>query len=338
MARGVERRKIFLDDRDRAGFLARLEEILPATGTRCFAFAEMPNHFHLLLETGPTPLSRVMLRIGTSHAMDFNRRHDRVGHLFQNRFKSRFVDDDGGFLAVVRYIHLNPVRAGLVPDVRSLEAYPWTGHSCLMGRRRVPFLDTATVLAQFSPDALKARRSLPAWMEEGLTGEEGVDPGLDPDLGDPLPPLPLPAGRPLPGDVLSSVEIRSRLRLLGWGLEPVLVAVCARLQVDPAPVRGGRRTGSACRAREAIAGLAVGVLGETCAAVARATGVSAQAVNYAVDRFSRWPPQAKGDLSGILAGSPPGPPTSPPPQDARLERGGTGLLDYLGTSPPLPPS
>ena len=84
-ARRIERREIFKDDKDRKSFLARLATILEETQTQCYAWALIPNHFHLLLRTGPTPLSKVMRRLMTGYAVSFNKRHKRSGHLFQNR-------------------------------------------------------------------------------------------------------------------------------------------------------------------------------------------------------------------------------------------------------------
>jgi len=165
MLRGVERRPIFLDDRDREDFLRRLHLILPEALMRCLAWAFMPNHVHLVVQTGPVPLARVMARIGTGYAQAFNRRHDRVGHLFQNRYKSILVTDDAQLKALVRYVHRNPLEAGLVPSLEELAEHPWTGHSSLMGRTPAPFQDTRSILELFGQRPREARRRLGAWME-----------------------------------------------------------------------------------------------------------------------------------------------------------------------------
>jgi putative transposase len=140
MARGIERRKIFLDDNDRKSFLERFANILDETQTQCYAWALIPNHFHLLLRTGPTPLSKVMRRLMTGYAVTFNKRHKRAGHLFQNRYKSVICEEDPYLLELIRYIHLNPLRAGLVKDLKELDKYPWIGHSTLLGRAKNPLL------------------------------------------------------------------------------------------------------------------------------------------------------------------------------------------------------
>ena len=140
MARGIERRKIFWDDKDRSSFLERLALILEETQTQCYAWTLIPNHFHLLLRTGPTPLSTVMRRLMTGYAVTFNRRHRRAGHLFQNRYKSVVCEEDTYLLELTRYIHLNPLRARLVEDLKSLDKYQWAGHSVLMGKQKNPLI------------------------------------------------------------------------------------------------------------------------------------------------------------------------------------------------------
>ncbi len=140
MARGIERRKLFRDDKDRKSFLDRLADILEETQTQCYAWALIPNHFHILLRTGLTPLSKVMRRLMTGYAVTFNKRHKRSGHLFQNRYKSVVCEEDPYLLELIRYIHLNPLRAGMVKDLRELDKYSWTGHSAILGRRKNPLI------------------------------------------------------------------------------------------------------------------------------------------------------------------------------------------------------
>ena len=125
IVRGIERKKIFKDDTDRVKFLERLGAILTDTKTHCLAWTIIPNHFHLLLRTGATLISSVMRRLLTGYAIYFNRRHRRSGHLFQNRYKSILCQEDAYLLELVRYIHLNPVRAKLVTDYNELQNYPF---------------------------------------------------------------------------------------------------------------------------------------------------------------------------------------------------------------------
>jgi REP element-mobilizing transposase RayT len=310
MTRGIERRAIFGDDEDRVRFLLRLVRVLEETGTACLAFALMTNHYHLLLQIRGTPLARVMRRLGTGHAMAFNRRRGRVGHLYQNRYKSRIVDGEGDLRGVVRYIHLNPVKARMVADVLSLATYPWTGHATLMGRRRARFLDAAAALRLFGDDPRLARREMARFLEAGMA-EGDPDPGSDAGEGD----LPVAASAveaaplsELEEDLLPGEIERRGLRAAGWDVERLAAIVCRRLAVDPGELRAGRRSTRVAWARVAIAGLAAGVLGETRVSIARTVGVSAPAVTQALDRFAGWPATLRGELRSVFGESGAAPP------------------------------
>jgi len=160
MARGIERRKIFKDDNDRSSFLERLALILEKTQTQCYAWALIPNHFHLLLRTGPFPLSTVMRRLMTGYAVTFNHRHRRAGHLFQNRYKSVVCEEDPYLLELIRYIHLNPLRAKLVGDLKALDKYPWAGHSAILGRRKNPLILPITKDSNKASDEVNSKSEI----------------------------------------------------------------------------------------------------------------------------------------------------------------------------------
>ncbi len=168
MCRGIERRNIFDTDADREHFLERLGEILQESKTLCYAWALIPNHFHLLLRTGPVPISTVMRRLLTSYAVWYNRAHRRHGHLFQNRFKSVLCQEDAYLLELVRYIHLNPIRVGLVQGLDDLSRYPFSGHSVLMGKVKRAWQDTAGILRMFGERVGAARRQYMVFVENGI--------------------------------------------------------------------------------------------------------------------------------------------------------------------------
>jgi len=168
MVRGIERRKIFFDDKDREDFLLRLERLIPATKTSCFAWAFMPNHAHFLFRTGSSPLATLMSRLLTGYAIYFNRRHRRSGQLFQNRYKSILCQEDAYLTELVRYIHLNPVRAGLVKNLEELNRYAYSGQSVLMGNRQRAWQDTDYVLKYFGRQRDYARGQYEAFMAAGL--------------------------------------------------------------------------------------------------------------------------------------------------------------------------
>ena len=127
-ARGIEKRNIFLHDPDRIFFLEKVGANLPRWGIQCYAWVLMPNHFHLLLRSAEGRLPSFMRCLMTVYSKYFNEKHNRVGHLFQNRYKSPIIGKTAYFREVVRYIHLNPLRSGIVRSVEELEDYLWTGH------------------------------------------------------------------------------------------------------------------------------------------------------------------------------------------------------------------
>ena len=167
--RGIEKKRIFRGAKDYQNFLERLEKVLTETGTPCYAWALMPNHVHLLLRTGEVPLSTVMRRLLTGYAQQFNRGHKRHGQLFQNRYKSFLCQEETYFLELVRYLHLNPIRAGLVNDIKTLNTYLKTGHAVLVGKITNSWQDTDYVFRFFGKTIRSARKSYLAFISKGLT-------------------------------------------------------------------------------------------------------------------------------------------------------------------------
>ena len=147
IVRRIERRKIFQDDPDRNRFVNRLGSLLCETATPCYAWVLLPNH--LLLRRGGVPIGTVMRRLLTGYAVTYNRRHRRHGHLFQNRYKSILCEEDPYLLELVRYIHLNPLRAKIVPDLDGLDSYRYAGHRVILGREENSWQDVETVLSRF---------------------------------------------------------------------------------------------------------------------------------------------------------------------------------------------
>ncbi|MFO7605557.1 MAG: transposase [Desulfurivibrionaceae bacterium] len=168
IVRGIERRKIFIDDYDRQIFLARFSSLLEETGTDCFAWALLGNHFHLLLRCNRIELSRFMRRLLTGYAVNFNHRHRRSGHLFQNRYKSIICEEEVYLLELIRYIHLNPLRAEIVSDLEFLGAYPWSGHAVLLGKGKLVGQVTDEVLRLFGENLSDARRNYRQFVADGV--------------------------------------------------------------------------------------------------------------------------------------------------------------------------
>ena len=157
IGRGIERREIFVSDDERREFLDRLSAPVRRSGAGLYAWCLMANHFHLFLRTGLVPLSRLLQGLLGGYVDFFNRRHDRSGHLFQNRFKSTLVEAERYGLELVRYIHLNPVRSRLGVSLEELDDYPRTGRAVLLGKRSLEAQDTEFVLERFGREPGAAR-------------------------------------------------------------------------------------------------------------------------------------------------------------------------------------
>jgi REP element-mobilizing transposase RayT len=176
ICRGIERREIFSDDVDKNNFVARLGRVISETQTPCYGWALIDNHFHLLLKTGNVPIATVMRRLLTGYAVSFNLRHNRSGHLFQNRYKSILCQEDAYLLELVRYIHLNPLRAGLVRTMHQLDRYRYCGHGVLMGKINKDWQDSQYVLKLFGKRVSSARKRYRGFVEKGA--EKGRRPDL----------------------------------------------------------------------------------------------------------------------------------------------------------------
>ena len=168
IVRGIEKRKIFYDDTDRESFLERFGIVLTESDTPCFAWALIPNHLHLLLRTGLTPIATLMRRLLTGYAVNFNRRHRRHGQLFQNRYKSILCQEEAYLQELVRYIHLNPLRARLVEDLKALDKFKFSGHGVLMGRKKLDWQDTEYVLKFYGSRKSKARKGYREYVKKGI--------------------------------------------------------------------------------------------------------------------------------------------------------------------------
>jgi putative transposase len=167
IARGNEQRDVFRDDSDRELYLCRLARYQTQFRFRLYAYCLMTNHVHLALETGPVPLSRIVLALHGSYAQAFNQRHGRVGHLFQGRYTALLVQKTAYLLALVRYIHENPVKAGLV---RKASAYRWSSDRFYRGTSAPDWLDPGGLLELLGADPARAARRYRSFMKS-QTGE-----------------------------------------------------------------------------------------------------------------------------------------------------------------------
>lgn len=175
IGRGLERRYIFQKTADKQDFLSRLDRCLSRSQSQCLAWAIMSNHYHLLIRAGPQPLSKLMASLLGGYGGSYNRRHARAGYVFQNRFKSILCDEDSYLLELVRYIHLNPVKAKIVNTLRELDRYPWTGHSGMVKKKQYSWHEVDAVLCLFGETRRKAKLAYRRFMLEGLNTSEPSD-------------------------------------------------------------------------------------------------------------------------------------------------------------------
>ncbi len=179
LVRGINHSAIFYDNDDRSRFLNKFSACLQSVPISCFAWSLMPNHIHLLLRSNGGQLTALMHKLLTGYAVYFNRRHNRVGYLLQDRFKSILCDEKASFQRLVRYIHLNPLKAKLVKDIWELNRFPWCGHSVILGNQRADWQDVETVLALFGRTREEALKQYMDYLLEGLLAgpEEDLEGG-----------------------------------------------------------------------------------------------------------------------------------------------------------------
>lgn len=168
IVRGIEKRKIVNDERDRKDFVSRLGMIASETETPIYAWALMYNHAHILMRSGPYGLSQYMRRLLSGYATTYNRRHRRHGHLFQNRYKSIVCEEDPYFKELVRYIHLNPMRAKQVTSIGELTRHRWCGHGVITGRLKNDWQDRDYVLKWFGKREVDAKKAYREFIKKGL--------------------------------------------------------------------------------------------------------------------------------------------------------------------------
>ena len=300
MVRGLERRIIFRDDADRADFVARVARLAEEGAWTVYAWALLPNHAHLLVRTRKRPLPRAMRSLLTGYAGGFNRRHRRSGHLVQNRYKSVVVEEEPYLLELVRYLHLNPVRAGVVRDLRALDRYPWTGHSALLGTVPCPWQATREILARFGAAGRRGRQAYRAFITKGIP--QGRRPefqggGLIRSYGGWVAVQALRRGREaFLGDdrILGRSEFVEQVRREVEATAPpprhrltpeqLAVRVCRHVGVTPDTLAGGSRMPAATRARGGIAYLWTEVLGRPGRALMTLLGARSQSVYRAAKR------------------------------------------------------
>ena len=302
MIRGIERSPIFRGDQDRQDFVFRMGMLAQETGTKIVAWALMSNHVHLLFFSGPSGISKFMRRLLTGYALRYNRRHRRNGHLFQNRYKSIICEEERYLLELVRYIHLNPLRAAMVKSMGQLDHYPWSGHMVLVGKGKTDWQEREYVLHQFHERGGKAIRAYRKFMEEGKDQgrrPELVGGGLIRSLGGWSQVLPLGGSREKmehdcrilgSGDFVAGIireaekTVRRYLRPgeINHTIDKTIKEICIKEGIGEKEIRLGVRTRKYSRSRAKIAYHLSHEFGVSRAEIARQMGVCTSAIAKAI--------------------------------------------------------
>jgi putative transposase len=291
IVRGVDRCDIFSDDFDRRRFLQSFSKLLVQTGFDCLAWSLMTNHFHLLLRPRKTRLAPFMRKLLTGYAIYFNLRHKRSGHLFQNRYKSLVCEEDTYLLELVRYIHLNPLRAGLVEDIDALDHYAWSGHSVMMGKCAVEGQAVDEILYMFSRVKRDARKRYSKFVEDGV--QLGKREDLFSRKKTAKSSLVEREEESYDTRVLGSGEFVDELRMrreleskfpLSMEIREIVANVCRHFRIEPEELRLKTRAARIVDARSIICYLAVRQTGHSGVEVGKHVNLGRAGVSVAADR------------------------------------------------------
>jgi REP element-mobilizing transposase RayT len=236
--RGNHRQDIFFTPDDRRLLTRIVREILVDCDAQLHAYCYMTNHVHALLKVNDTPLSRIMLLVAGRYARAVQARLQTTGHLFEKRYHALIVDADEYLLTLLRYIHLNPVRANLAA---SPDEYPWSSHHAYLGSRPEPWVTTGFALRMFAADR---RRAIAAY-EAFVSAASARSPLLDRNERDP---------RILGNDAFAQRILGDSWKAQpGSALQKVIDDACARFRVTEAELQSSSRLTDIARARAWIA-------------------------------------------------------------------------------------
>lgn len=265
--RGNAQGDIFFGPGDRGVFHDLLAEGVRRFGYRVHAFCLMTNHVHLALQAGDEPLSGGMQNLGFRYTRHVNAARKRVGHLFEGRYKAFLVDQDSYGLELVRYLHLNPVRAGLVGAAAD---HPWSSHRAYLGQEVLAWLTTDWVLGQFGSSLGAARRRFARFVAEGAKqGHRHDFHGGEHD------------SRVVGGEefVARSVLVEAR-RSRPPTLAALVSLVCKDSALTPTRLSATGRTRAPARARAALAWLCIRTGAATLVEIAAMTGRDASTLSH----------------------------------------------------------
>jgi putative transposase len=302
MARGIERGLLFRDDSDKEDLIRRLSELCEKQAWSVYAWALMSNHFHLLVRSVRNPLSQNMRSLMSGYAGYFNRRHRRHGHLFQNRYKSIVCEEETYFLELVRYLHLNPVRSGIVKDLNELDEYKYSGHSAIVGIAKRKWQNTEEVLVRFAD---KRRQSIHRYREFVATGfQQGRRPeleggGLLRSNGGWMGVKELRRGREkyrsdervlgsssFIEEVLREVDKREEVKNKGVNLPVLMGRIASEMGISAESITGSGRSRKISRARAVLAYVWIRYLGRSGYELAKCLRKSPQSLYILANRIA----------------------------------------------------
>ncbi len=307
IVRGIEKRRIVDDTTDREDFVSRMGQIASDTGTAIYAWSLMSNHAHILLKSSSSGLSFYMRRLLTGYALSYNRRHRRHGHLFQNRYKSIICEEDVYFKELVRYIHLNPLRAKLVKSLSELDIYRWCGHATVMGKRTNDWQDRDYILRWFGKTEGVARSCYREFIQEGINQgrrPELVGGGLIRSMGGWTQVKTMRfSGMRASSDerilgggefvdyLLQEVDQKVRHQFLGQDrlkkVEQFIEKACKQENINIKELKYGSRRGSISKIRSKLAISLAEQYGIPFAEIARQLGVSTSAISKIISRSEK---------------------------------------------------
>ncbi|KMQ50800.1 transposase [Chitinispirillum alkaliphilum] len=167
MSHAVEGIDFFRDEGDMEYLLNKMGKVLKESDCECYGFALMGNHFHFILRPNSISLSNIMQRVNGSFATYYNRKYQRKGYVYRERFKSVLAQEYYYIRELIRYVHLNPLRANVCTSFPELAHYAWSGHACVMGHQKRDWVSVENILAKFSNEFQQARELYLEWMVKG---------------------------------------------------------------------------------------------------------------------------------------------------------------------------
>ncbi len=274
MLRGNRGEDIFFSDEDRYHLYLLIQEGIERYGYRIHAFCLMDNHLHLAVQVAEVSLSKIAQNLSFRYTRWVNKAQSRVGHLFQGRYKAILVDANTYLLELVRYIHLNPVRARMVSEPG---AYAWSGHRAYLGQERVPWLTTDWVLGQFSKRRSSARERYRRFVHEGV--EEGYREDFHRGVTDP---------RVLGDDVFMEDVLGSAAKdpVRPRELDEIIEAVCRSYDVAEEDLAAPGRRRDLAEARAVVAHLATSIGDASLTEVAERFGRDVATLSSGVRRLA----------------------------------------------------